>query len=106
MKSITCIVVFHRCYKMQEAEHNPGYRDAKQGGKILLFKNFEYNKHQKDGKRIHYRCRDRSKYQCKVSLAVDVESGKVLRVSGEHRHDSDILHKNVKAAEKEAIRNI
>ena len=82
----------------------PSYEDTKQGGKFLVYQHFEYNKHQKDGKRIHYRCRERAKYQCKATLAVSVDTGTVVRVSGEHNHDSDVLKKYVKNEEKKAIR--
>ena len=83
----------------------PTYRPAKQGGHILLYKSFEYTKHKSDGKRVYYRCRERTKSSCPVSLALDKDNGAVVRTTNEHNHDSQLLEKKVRDAEQEAIKN-
>ena len=74
----------------------PTYRGVKQRGQILEYKNFDYRKHQTDGNRVYYRCAERNKYGCKATLAIGKETGIVLRETGEHCHDSDLMVKKVK----------
>ena len=80
-------------------------------GKILIDQNgFEYTKMKEEKKRIHYGCRERRKYSCKVTAGVTKEDGMVVRISGEHNHDSNIVKKAttsmVKTAVKEAAKNL
>ena len=84
-------------------DETPSYENTKQDGKILIYKQFQYNKHQKDGNRIHYRCRDRSKFQCRATISTD--SGNVVRCSGEHNHDSELMKRYAKMEEKNAIKD-
>ena len=45
------------------------------------------------------------RYNCKVTLSVDVETKAVLKVNGEHQHSNDLMKKKVRALEQEAIEN-
>ena len=38
-----------------------------------------------------------------MTLSVDVATGTVVKVKGEHLHDNDLIKKIVRAAEQEAI---
>ena len=84
---------------------------GRNNGKILIDQNgFEYTKMKEEKKRIHYGCCERRKYFCKVTAGVTKEDGMVVRISGEHNHDSNIVTKAtksmVKTAVKEAAKNI
>ena len=54
---------------------------------------------------MYYRCAERNKYGCKATLAIGKETGIVLRETGEHCHDSDLMVKKVKNIQSTAIRN-
>ena len=80
------------------------YRDAKCGGKILQSPDgYEYSKSKDDGKRIHFFCRGRKKYDCKVTAAVTSHDNMIVRVSGEHNHDNDLMRKTANDKENEAV---
>ena len=70
------------------------YKPAKNGGKILIIDGVhEFNKNKDDGKKIHYVCRQKYSKGCKVTAAVNKENDLVVRVTGDHNHDTDLLKK-------------
>ena len=64
---------------------------------------FEYTKVKEEEKRIHYGCHERRKNSCKVTACVTKEDGMVVRISGEHNHDSNIDMKVTKPIVKTAV---
>ena len=43
------------CGEEKTAMDVPTFRPAKQGGEVLIFKGFEYNKHKNEGNKVYYR---------------------------------------------------
>ena len=81
------------------------FKHAKQGGKLLLCpEGYEFNKVKEDKDRIHFVCRMKKKYGCKVTAAVTVADNMLVRMSGDHNHDTDIAVKKVKEKENNAIK--
>ena len=81
------------------------YKDAKNGGKILLTSDgHEFSKNKDDGKKIHYVCRHKIRHGCKVTAAVSKETDQIVRVTGDHTHDTDILNKIAKTMEDDAVK--
>ena len=56
-----------------------------------------------DGPRIHFICRMKTRYGCKVTAAVTKEDNMLVRITGEHIHDTDIAVKKVREKENDAI---
>ena len=81
------------------------FKPAKQGGQILVTPdNHEFKKSRPaQGKKLFMKCRMHHKYGCKATAAVDLEENMVVRLSGEHNHDTDITIKKVKEMEKQAV---
>ena len=76
------------------------FKHAKQGGKLLLCpEGYEFNKVKEDKDRIHFVCRMKKKYGCKVTAAVTVADNMLVRMSGDHNHDTDIAVKKVREKE-------
>ena len=81
------------------------FKEAKNGGKILLTGDgHEFSKNKDDGKKIHYVCRQKNRHGCKVTAAVCKITETVVRINGEHTHDTDILNKMAKHMENEAVK--
>ena len=80
------------------------FKHAKQGGKVLLCpEGYEFNKVKMDHGRIHFVCRMKKKYGCKVTAAVTVSDNMLVRMSGVHNHDTDLTVKKVREKENDAI---
>ena len=88
------------------------YRDAgKDNGRILIRPNgYEYSKVKEEVKCTHYVCRDNNKFGCKVTAAITKPEDMIVRISGEHNHDNNLVKKAaddvVSAAVSEAARNM
>ena len=81
------------------------FKHAKQGGKVLLCpEGYEFNKVKEDTGRIHFVCRMKKKYGCKVTAAVTVADNMLVRMTGVHNHDTDLTVKKVQEKEKDAIK--
>ena len=72
------------------------YKNMKQGGKILLCpQGFEFSKSKSEASRVHYVCRKKFLFGCKVTAAVTTKDNMLVRISGDHNHDNDIAKKNI-----------
>ena len=81
------------------------YKEAKNGGKILLTSDgHEFSKNKDDREKIHYVCRQKIRHGCKVTAAICKETDQIVRVNGEHTHDTDILNKIAMNMEDEAVK--
>ena len=80
------------------------YKHAKQGGQLLLCPDgFEFSKAKAEASRVHYVCRMKKKYGCRVTAAVRTADNMLVRVSGIHSHDTDLSVKRVQDKENQAI---
>ena len=81
------------------------YQDAKNGGKILLTPDsYEYSVSKTEEKRTHCVCLMKTKYKCRVTAAVARDTDMVVRVSGEHNHDTDLSKKLGTEMRDEAVK--
>ena len=71
------------------------YKDAKQGGKLLVTPDGHEFRRQRapQGNKCHYMCHMGTKYGCKVTAAVQIDTNMVIKMSGEHTHDTDLTAK-------------
>ena len=81
------------------------YKDAKQGRNLLLTPDGHEFRRQRAPHRnkCHYMCRMGTKFGCKVTAAVQIDTNMVTRMSGEHTHDTDLAVKKVREKEKDAM---
>lgn len=85
------------------------YKSAKNGGQTLLTPDgYEFAKGKDAGTRIHFFCRGKTRFGCKVTAAVvpaksETDTDMLVRVTGEHTHDNDIAKKTARDKENEAI---
>ena len=80
------------------------FKHAKQGGQLLLCPDgYEFNKAKTETSRVHYVCRMKKKYGCKVTAAVTPQDNMLVRMSGVHNHDTDLAAKRVREKENQAI---
>lgn len=82
------------------------YKDAKQGGKILLCPDgYEFTKVKTETAKVHYVCRKKTKFGCKVTAAVATKDDMIVRITGEHVHDNDLVKTAVMEKENEAVKS-
>lgn len=93
-----------------EAAHNlnegelANYIPGKQNSQFLVTHDgYQFRMSKKNEKKTHYNCREKKKFDCPVTAAVDRLSNIVSRVTGVHTHDNDLLKKIVKTKENEAL---
>ena len=81
------------------------YKPAKNGGHILVINGVhEFNNNKDDGKKVHYVCRLTTRFGRKVTAAVCKATDHVVRVHGDHLHDTDLLNKIAIEKEEEAVK--
>ena len=81
------------------------WEDAKRnGGKILVHKNFRYSINGRTDSKFFMACQERSN-GCKSTATVDRANNVILSVRGEHNHDSDLVGHFVKEKVEEAVQN-
>ena len=87
-------------------EADAQYIDVKHGGRHLPDSNqFEYRVTKKKPTKTYYQCIMRKHNACPAVAVVNNVDNKIISVSGEHTHDSDLLKRKVRAIEKEAIKD-
>ena len=81
------------------------YVPVKQGGKHFIDdNNMEYRRIKTKPNKVYYQCIKKNTLFCPAGAVISAETDEVLKLVGEHNHDSELLKTKVRTLENEAIR--
>ena len=88
--------------KMYPAEYLP----ARRGGRHLKDENeMVYYLNRRRDSKTYYCCIEKSRLKCPATAVVENETNMIIKKSGEHVHDSNLLKRAVRQLENQAIKN-
>ena len=86
--------------------HRAEYVPARKGGRHLRDEQgMIYYLSKRRENKSYYFCTEKKNLSCQVTAVVENSTEMIIKISGEHVHDSNILHRKVWHLEEQAIKN-
>ena len=80
------------------------YIAVKQGGKHFIDENeMEYRRIKTRANKIYYQCIEKNNTLCPAGAVICSKSDVLIKLLGEHNHDSNLLRRKVRSLEYEAV---